>query len=79
MRAPEQGRRCFDQLPATIERLLTGANSGPVLDEPLLRERFQRVAVVYLDAFGWLFLERQRKHPLLRRVRSSLETLKGHS
>lgn len=71
MRPPEQGRRCFDQLPATIEHLLTGANSGPVLDEPLLRERFQRVAVVYLDAFGWLFLERQREHPLLRRVRSS--------
>ena len=52
---PEQGRRCFDQLPATIERLLLGATSGPALDEPLLRGRFDRVALVYLDAFGWHF------------------------
>ncbi len=69
-RPPEQGRRCFDQLPATIERLLTGATAGPALDEPLLRERFDRVAFVYLDAFGWTFLERQGDHPLLRRARS---------
>ncbi len=68
--APEQGRRCFDQLPATIERLLLGAASGPALDEPLLRGRFDRVALVYLDAFGWTFLQRQHDHPLLRRVRS---------
>ena len=69
-RPPEQGRRCFDQVPATVERVLTGACSGPVLDQPLLRERFQRVAVVYLDAFGWMFLERLREHRLVRRVRS---------
>jgi hypothetical protein len=69
-RPPEQGRRCFDQLPATIERLLTGTTTGPALDEPLLRERFERVAFVYLDAFGWTFLERQGDHPLLRRARS---------
>lgn len=70
MRLPEQGRRCFDQLPATIECLLTGATTGSALDEPLLRERFERVALVYLDAFGWTFLERQHDHPLLGRVRS---------
>lgn len=69
-RPPEQGFRCFDQLPATIERLLTGATTGPALDEPLLRERFARVALVYLDAFGWTFLERQGSHPLLRRAHS---------
>lgn len=69
-RLPEQGRRCFDQLPATIERLLTGAAAGSALDEPLLRERFERVALVYLDAFGWTFLERQHDHPLLGRVRA---------
>lgn len=69
-RLPEQGRRCFDQLPATIERLLTGTAAGPALDEPLLRERFERVALVYLDAFGWTFLERQHDHPLLGRVRA---------
>jgi hypothetical protein len=49
---------------------LTGATTGPALDEPLLRERFERVALVYLDAFGSTFLERQGDHPLLRRARS---------
>jgi hypothetical protein len=67
---PERGRRCFDQLPATVERVLTCATTGPALDEPLLREHFERVALVYLDAFGWTFLERQQDHSLLRRVRS---------
>jgi hypothetical protein len=67
---PEQGRRCFDQLPATIERLLTGATDGPALDEPLLTERFDRVLFVYFDAFGWTFLERHAGHPLFARARS---------
>ncbi|HSC92782.1 MAG TPA: alkaline phosphatase family protein [Gaiellaceae bacterium] len=69
-RPPEQGRRCFDQLPGTIERLLTGFATGPARDEPLLRERFDRVLLVYLDAFGWVFLERLGRHPLLDRARS---------
>ena len=67
---PEQGRRCFDQLPATVERLLTGTTGGTALDEPLLRERFERVAFVYFDAFGWAFLERHADHPLFARARS---------
>jgi hypothetical protein len=67
---PEQGRRCFDQLPATVERLLTGATDGPALDAPLLRERHERVVLVYLDAFGWTFLERHADHPLFDRARA---------
>jgi hypothetical protein len=67
---PEQGTRCFDQLPATVERLLTGASDGPALGVPLLRERFERVAFVYFDAFGWTFLERHAGHPLFERARS---------
>jgi hypothetical protein len=67
---PEQGSRCFDQLPATLERLLTGASDGPALDEPLLRERFERVAFVYFDAFGWSLLERHTDHGLFARARS---------
>src|SRR6266851_4520952 len=67
---PERGHRCFDQLPATIERVLTGARTGLPLDEPLLRERFGRIALIYLDAFGWTFLERQQRHSLLGRVSS---------
>lgn len=68
-RRPEQGRRCFDQLPATIERLLTGATDGPALDGALLAERFERVVFVYFDAFGWAFLERHEHHPLFDRAR----------
>lgn len=60
----------FDQLPATVERILTGTTGGRALDEPLLRERFPRVCLVYLDAFGWRFLERQGDHSLLTRARS---------
>jgi hypothetical protein len=67
---PEQGRRCFDQLPATVERLLTGATDGPALDEPQLSARFERVVIVYFDAFGWAFLERHAEHPLFARARS---------
>jgi hypothetical protein len=69
-RLPEPGRRSFDQLPATVERLLTGSTAGTALDEPLLHEQFERVALVYVDAFGWTFLERQQSHPLVERVRS---------
>jgi hypothetical protein len=67
---PEQGLRCFDQLPGTVVRLLTGATDGPAVDEPLLRERFERVVFVYFDAFGWAFLERHADHPLLARART---------
>src|SRR5262245_41696090 len=67
---PEQGRRCFDQLPATIERLLTGTTDGPALSEPLLRERFDKVVLVYVDAFGWSLLERHDAHPVFARARS---------
>ncbi len=67
---PEQGTRCFDQLPATVEKALTGATDGPALDERLLGERFERVVFVYFDAFGWTFLERHAEHPLLARARS---------
>ena len=67
---PEQGRRCFDQLPATVERLLTGTTDGRALDEPLLGERYERVVFVYFDAFGWTFLERHAEHRLFARARS---------
>jgi hypothetical protein len=69
-RRPEQGRRCFDQLPATVERVLTGATNGPALEEPLLGERFERLVFVYLDAFGCMLLDRHAEHPLFARARS---------
>ena len=46
--------RCFDELPALVERSLG---------------EHDRVALVYLDAFGWRFAEPLGDHPLLRRAR----------
>ena len=69
-RVPDCGGRCFDALPGTIEALLTGVAHGASL--PLapfgLPERADRVALVYLDAFGWRFLERHHGHRLFRRA-----------
>jgi hypothetical protein len=58
----------FAELPATVERLLTGTPGG--LPAAMLGgvERIERVAVVLLDAFGWRFVQRHARHPLLRRL-----------
>ena len=56
-------------LPATVERLLgNGVDGGLDLGSPLLQQGYDRVALIYLDAFGWRFLERHGDHPLLRRA-----------
>jgi Type I phosphodiesterase / nucleotide pyrophosphatase len=68
---PERHRRCFDQLPATIERILTGnapAGATP-LHDPFPGEPADRVVLVYLDAFGWDFLERLTASTALERAR----------
>ena len=56
----------FADLPATVERLLTGAPGGIAL--PGAPERIERVAVVLLDAFGMRFVQRHADHPLLRHL-----------
>ena len=60
----------FALLPATVERLLTGAPGGlpPALLGGDAPERPDRVAVVLLDAFGMRFVERHADHPLFRRL-----------
>jgi predicted AlkP superfamily pyrophosphatase or phosphodiesterase len=65
LRIPAYGDRCFDALPATVERLLTGAGEGLRLGTPVLERRYDHVVLVYLDAFGWRFAERHGGHPLL--------------
>jgi hypothetical protein len=66
---PRPGADTFAALPATVERLLTGAPGG--LAPGLLGDapaRPDRVAVVLLDAFGMRFVQRHADHPLLRRL-----------
>jgi hypothetical protein len=58
----------FAQIPATVERLLTGAPGG-LPDEALqgMPARPHAVLIVLVDAFGWAFVERHAEHPMLRR------------
>jgi hypothetical protein len=64
------GPDTFAAIPATVERLLTGAPGGlpPHVLGGAAPERPERVAVVLLDAFGMRFVERHADHPLLRRL-----------
>ena len=48
-----------------MERLLTGVGEGLRLGAPLLDARYDRVALIYLDAFGWRFAQQHADHPLL--------------
>jgi len=71
-RLPERHHRCFDQLPATIEHILTGtASAGATpLEEPFLHEPAEHVLLVYLDAFGWRFYEQLAETAALARARA---------
>ena len=56
----------FAAIPGTVLRLLTGAPGG--LPGVYEGERFSRIVLVLLDAFGWAFLERHASHPFARRL-----------
>jgi hypothetical protein len=60
----------FAALPATVQRLLAGGPGGvPHAALGPAPERVDRVALVFLDAFGWRFFCRHaERHPLLRRI-----------
>jgi hypothetical protein len=64
------GADTFAAIPATVERLLTGAPGGLPQAQlgDAMPERADRVAVVLLDAFGMRFVHRHAGHPLLRRL-----------
>ena len=52
---PDLGGACFASLPGTITKLLTGEAIGPTLPAALtagLDDRYDRVMLVYFDAFG---------------------------
>ena len=67
--APAYGGGCFADIPAFLQAAIRG---GPA---PLLQpagwdqmpHRYERIVVLFVDAFGWRFFERFQDHPLLRR------------
>lgn len=61
---------CFAQIPAMIEYLLTGEGKLGFPPDVLgdLPQRYQKVILLYVDAFGWRFFERYaEKYPFLKR------------
>jgi hypothetical protein len=69
--APEHGGACFASLPGTVTELLCGTALGPVLPRSVsatLDERYDRVVLVYFDAFSLEVAERHSSHPLLARA-----------
>ena len=67
--APAYGTACFDMLPATVVHALSGTSVDRPLDLGKLAGRYERVVLVYFDAFGWRWYERHAEHPLLERAR----------
>jgi hypothetical protein len=51
---PDHGNRCFDAIPALVERLLAAGGRG-------------KVALVLVDGLGWRLIQRHADHPFLRR------------
>jgi predicted AlkP superfamily pyrophosphatase or phosphodiesterase len=62
---------CFSRLPSTIHYLLTGED-GPMLPLDVLGDlpqAYDKVILMYVDAFGWRFFEeRIDRYPFLKRV-----------
>jgi predicted AlkP superfamily pyrophosphatase or phosphodiesterase len=73
---PAHGRACFDMLPATVTDVLTGTCPTPGLDLGRLAGRYDRVLLVYFDAFGWRWYERHADHPFFEQIRDQGVVLK---
>lgn len=59
----------FAQIPHTVRRALTGIEGGlPPKALAHLPERYQKVVLLFVDSFGWRFLEQHYKaYPFLKR------------
>lgn len=71
---PQYGGRCFSDFPQTVKSLLTGAVAPGFTSELIdgFALRYERIVVLYLDAFGWRFVEQfMDTSPLLGRMKSS--------
>jgi hypothetical protein len=68
---PDLGGACFASLPGTIAQLLGATAPSAVLPAALLgglADRYERVVLVYFDAFGLEAAVRHIEHPLLARA-----------
>jgi len=68
-RLPAYGSACFDMLPATVTHVLTGTGRERSLDLGRLAGRYERVLLIYFDAFGWRCYERHASHPFFEQAR----------
>ena len=68
---PRYGSRCFADLPGAVLSWLTGAGPSTLSEEITnpLADRYDQVVLLYLDGFGWRFVEQLLKRsPLLQRI-----------
>lgn len=67
---PRYNERCFADLPTTVHSLLHGTNTSPLAPEILrgLAPQYEKVILLFLDAFGWRFVEQYAQHPFLQRL-----------
>ncbi len=67
---PAYGKYCFAALPQLIRHLLTGSGEIGFASDVLagLPTQYDKVVLMYVDAFGWRFFEQYAdKYPFLRR------------
>jgi len=59
----------FARIPGTVFNALTGENDAALPKDILngLPARYDKVILLFIDAFGWRFFERHSDHPLLKR------------
>ena len=66
--APAYGGGSFADIPGLIRAKLTGGGAAlQPADGSRLAARYDQVVVLFIDAFGWRFLQRFQDHPFLRR------------
>lgn len=69
-RKPLYGTYCFSRIPQLIEYVLTGEGEPGLPMDVLgdLPNRYNKVILLYVDAFGWKFFEKYAdKYPFLKR------------
>lgn len=66
---PRYGEASFAEIPDFVEHLFTGEGASRLQPEGWRESnhRFKQVITLFIDAFGWRFLERFQDHPLIQR------------